>query len=114
MNGEIKTQRRQSNEGQISYKEITSKLSNSEKRWVSPTFAKTTDNPPYANYPSVTDGMDRTTIITDSYMNKTERNTKFLHKKCYYGDTTLQEMPWIKSNIDLTFPDIKRVQLETD
>lgn len=47
-------------------------------------------------------------------MNKTQREeAKFFHKKCYYGDN-LQDMPWIKSNIDLSFPDIKKVQLETD
>ena len=33
---------------------------------------------------------------------------KYLHKKCYYGDT-LNEMPWVKSNIDLSFPEIKKV-----
>jgi hypothetical protein len=33
-------------------------------------------------------------------------NNKYLHKKCYYGET-LEEMPWVKTNIDLSFPDIK-------
>ena len=33
---------------------------------------------------------------------------KYLHKKCYYGET-LNGMPWAKSNIDLSFPEIKKV-----
>lgn len=35
-------------------------------------------------------------------------NNKYLHKKCYYGDT-LEGMPWAKTNIDLSFPEIKNV-----
>jgi hypothetical protein len=31
---------------------------------------------------------------------------KYLHKKCYYGDT-LDGMPWARTNIDLSFPEIK-------
>ena len=81
----------------------------SEKKWVSPTYAKTTDNPPYANYPKLSEKLISTTLITNSYMQQTEREPgKFLHKKCYYGNT-LHDMPWIKSNIDLSFPEIKKV-----
>jgi len=58
--------------------------------------------------------MNRTTLITNSYMQPTEREAaKFLHKKCYYG-STLHDMPWIKSNIDLSFPEIKKVELEEE
>lgn len=79
-------------------------------KWSSPTFAKTTDNPPYGGYPSVNSNLNRTTLIlTSSYMSSNApiaNNNKYLHKKCYYGDT-LEGMPWARTNIDLSFPEIK-------
>jgi hypothetical protein len=109
----IKTARRNPKENLAQFSEDTT-LVKSEKKWVSPTFARTTDNPPYGNYPGITDGVNRTTLITSSYMQTTpDRQNKYLHKKCYYGDT-LHDMPWIKSNIDLSFPDIKKIHLENE
>jgi hypothetical protein len=37
----------------------------------------------------------------------------YLHKKCYYGDA-LEEMPWIKTNIDLSFPEVKNSLVDID
>ena len=63
----IKTARRNPKENLAQFSEDTT-LVKSEKKWVSPTFARTTDNPPYGNYPGITDGVNRTTLITSSYM----------------------------------------------
>jgi len=109
----IKTARRNPQENLAQFIEDTA-LVKSEKKWESPTFARTTDNPPYANYPGITDGVNRSTLIINSYVQTTpDRQNKYLHKKCYYGDT-LHDMPWIKSNIDLSFPDIKKIHLDNE
>jgi hypothetical protein len=79
------------------------------QRWESPTFARTTDNPPYANYPTLKPSALTTTtsLLLNSTLSQTQRGNLFLHKKCYYGET-LQGMPWMQTNIDLSFPEIKR------
>ena len=45
---------------------------------------------------------------------RTDPSNLYLTKKCYYGDT-LKGMPWIKTNIDLSFPELpKMVSLDSE
>ena len=96
----------------ISSKDIESTANGNEtKRSLSPTYALTTDRPPYANYP----------ILVESHLKPKEPFQNVagfypgyylrLQKKCYYGNE-LSVMPWAKTAIDLSFPEIKTVQME--
>lgn len=52
--------------------------------------------------------VDGTYSSTSREFNPSNKNL-YLSKKCYYKADTINGMPWVRANIDLSFPEIKQM-----
>eukprot|EP00347_Sterkiella_histriomuscorum_P015227 403357825 len=89
-------------------------LTSLQEKAPSPTYQLTTDNPPYGQYPKMFTSYQMQNQSpqppnTLPISNRSYANILKLTKKCYMGE---DQMPWIKTKIDLSFPEIKQVHLD--
>ncbi|CDW89857.1 UNKNOWN [Stylonychia lemnae] len=101
----------QSNRFESTYKGTINNRSIQDRK-LSPTFALTSDEPPYGMYPKLKKQLNQENSgIKQRQGIKLFQNILKLSKKCYQGEES-DQMPWVKSKIDLSFPEIKKVHLD--